>query len=136
MSKKNHVNAAASSIQQNTRMKAFKSAERKAGVNVVEGHIADSKAKAIADLMQLETKITGSKNAIVSSNLYSGVNCAEQAHKSGISGAKSGTVASGAISARTATALGAIGLGTVAPLTVVGASIHPLGTLLSWLFDD
>lgn len=136
MSKKNHVNATVASLQQNTRMNPFHSAGRKAGVNIVEGHIADSEAKALSDLMQLETKIADNKNAVVTSNLYSGVNRAEQAHKAGISGAKSGTVASGAISARTATASGASGLGTVAPLTVVGASIHPLGTLLSWLFDD
>ena len=208
----------------NANFKTLQAAGRKAGVKVVEGHIADSEAKALADLMQMETKITGNPNAVVTSNIYSGVKCAEQAHKAGISGAKSGTVAgaglsvgsnlvalargkktvgeaagdvavdtvkagaigygasaagsviastavgaaaietagaaaaavssapvigtaittgvgavtaaSGAISAGTATALGAIGLGAVAPVAAAAAPFVAAGALLSLFFDD
>lgn len=74
----------------NPNIKAFKSAGRQAGVRVIEGHVTDAEAKALADLMQLETKITGSKNAVVTSNLYSGAKTVGRAHGAGLSSAKSG----------------------------------------------
>ena len=74
----------------NVNFKALQAAGRKAGVKVVEGHVADAEAKALADLMQLETKITGSKNAVVTSNLYSGAKTVGRAHGAGLSSAKSG----------------------------------------------
>lgn len=77
----------------NPNFKALQAAGRKAGVKVVKGHVADSEAKLMADLMQLESKVTGSKNAVVTSNLYSGVQKAGQAHSVGLSAAKSGAVA-------------------------------------------
>lgn len=77
----------------NVHFKALQAAGRKAGVKVVEGHVADAEAKALADLMQLETKITGSKNAVVTSNLYSGAQKVSAAHGVGLKSAKSGSVA-------------------------------------------
>lgn len=76
----------------NPHFKALKEAGRKAGVKVVEGHVTNAEAKTIADLMQLETKITGSKNAVVTSHLVSGVKTVGRAHSVGISAAKSGAM--------------------------------------------
>ena len=65
----------------------------KFGVKVVEGHVADAEAKALADWMQLEAKLTGNKNAVVTTNIYKGVKNIEAAHGVGMSAAKSGAIA-------------------------------------------
>lgn len=62
----------------------------KAGVKVVEGHVTAQEAKALSDAMQWETKITGSKNAVVTSTVYRGVKTAAAAHRAGLSAAKTG----------------------------------------------
>lgn len=73
-------------------------AGKEAGVNVVQGNVTDAEAKLLADMMQMETKITGAKNAKVVPKLYSGYECAKTAHKIGLKVAKSGSIAGGGFS--------------------------------------
>lgn len=73
-------------------------AGKEAGVNVVQGNVTDAEAKILADMMQMETKITGAKNAKVVPKLYSGYECAKTAHKIGLKVAKSGSIAGGGFS--------------------------------------
>ena len=82
----------------NPNFKALKELGRKAGVKVVEGHVADAEAKTLANLMQLETKLTGSKNAVVTSHLYSGAKSISAAHTAGLSAARSGAFAGAGVS--------------------------------------
>ena len=77
----------------NPHFKALKELGHKAGVKVVEGHVADAEAKTLANLMQMETKLTGSKNAVVTSHLYSGAKSVSAAHGVGMKAAKSGAIA-------------------------------------------
>lgn len=77
----------------NANFKSLQAAGRKAGVKVVEGHVTDAEAKALADWMQLESKVTGNKNAVISTKVYSGVKQASVAHNVGIKAAKSGAIA-------------------------------------------
>ncbi|TYZ22934.1 hypothetical protein [Selenomonas ruminis] len=77
----------------NVNFKALQAAGRKVGVKVVEGHVTDAEAKMLADMMQLESKITGSKNAVISSNLCSSAKQVSAAHSVGLKSAKSGSIA-------------------------------------------
>lgn len=77
----------------NPYLKDFQAEGKRAGAKVVQGHVKDAEAKALADAMQFETNITGSKNAVVAPTLYSGAKKLSAAHGAGISAAKSGSVA-------------------------------------------
>lgn len=77
----------------NVHFKELQAAGRRAGVKVVEGHVADAEAKTLADLMQMETKITGGKHAVITPKLYSGAKRLGAAHSVGVSAAKSGAIA-------------------------------------------
>ncbi|SEH42544.1 hypothetical protein [Selenomonas sp. KH1T6] len=77
----------------NTHIQTFKEAGSKVGVKVREGHVTDAEAKKLADLMQRESRITGSSNAPVTSHLYSGAKRASAAHSVGLKAAKSSAIA-------------------------------------------
>lgn len=62
----------------------------KAGVKTVEGHVTAEKAKTFAEAMQLETKFTGGKNAVVTPAVYRGAKTAVTAHRVGLQTAKTG----------------------------------------------
>ena len=82
----------------NPNIAMLKSEGAKFGVKVVEGHVSDSEAKYLADAMQMETKITGSKNAVIAPKLYQGMKTISAAHSAGISAAKGGAVFGGGFS--------------------------------------
>ena len=77
----------------NPYLRIFQEEGKKTGVKVVEGHVTDAEAKALAKTMQLESKITGSKNATVTSQVYSGAKQVSAAHNVGLKAAKSGAIA-------------------------------------------
>jgi len=69
-------------------------AEGKAfGVKVVKGHVSEAEAKSMADAMQLETKITGSKNAVLVPKAYAGAKTVAAAHSAGVRAASAGAKA-------------------------------------------
>ena len=74
----------------NPHFRAIKAEGAKAGVKVVEGHVTAREAKAIADAMQLETRLTGGKHAAITSAVYRGAKTAATAHRVGLSAAKTG----------------------------------------------
>lgn len=74
----------------NPHFRALKAEGAKAGVKVVEGHVTAREAKAFSDAMQWETKITGNKNAVITSTVYRGVKTAAAAHRAGLAAAKTG----------------------------------------------
>lgn len=69
-----------------------------AGVKVVRGHFSNENAKFWADAMQMETKITGAKRAVITPKIYTGVQTAARAHSAGISAAKGGAVCGAGLS--------------------------------------
>lgn len=73
--------------------KEIKAEAAKHGIKVVEGHVTQEEAKFWADAMQMETKLTGSKNSVIVPKVYQGVKTAVTAHKVGVSTAKSGSIA-------------------------------------------
>ena len=77
----------------NPYFKEIKAEAAKHGIKVVEGHITQEEAKFWADAMQMETKLTGSKNSVIVPKAYQGVKTAMAAHNAGISAAKSGGIA-------------------------------------------
>lgn len=70
----------------------------KFGVKVVEGHVSGEEAEVLADAMQLETKLTGSKNAVLTPKLYQGMKTVSAAHGAGMSAARSGAAFGGGFS--------------------------------------
>lgn len=74
----------------NPYFRQLKAEGAKAGVKVVEGHVTAGEAKFLSDAMQMETKLTGSKNAVIAPRLYQGAKTVTAAHKAGISSAKAG----------------------------------------------
>lgn len=79
----------------NPHFHALKAEAAKSGVKVVEGHVTEQEAKFWADAMQMETKITGSKNAVFVPKLYQSAKTAAAAHHAGVTTAK-GAAAAGA----------------------------------------
>lgn len=82
----------------NPYFKELKAEGAAAGVKVVKGHVSASEAKKWADMMQLETKITGSKSATITPKIYSGVKTAKAAHGIGIKAAKTGALSGAGMS--------------------------------------
>lgn len=78
----------------NPNFAAIKAEGAKCGVKVVKGHVTEAEAKGWAEAMQLESKITGSKNAVLVPKAYEGLQVAKAAHAAGMRaasvGAKSG----------------------------------------------
>lgn len=78
----------------NPNFAAIKAEGAKCGVKVVKGHVTEAEAKRWAEAMQLESKITGSKNAVLVPKAYEGLQVAKAAHAAGMRaasvGAKSG----------------------------------------------
>ena len=77
----------------NPHFRALKAEGAAHGVRVVEGHITQAEAKRLADAMQLESKLTGSRHAVVVPKLYRGAKAAQAAHHAGLQTAKSGAAA-------------------------------------------
>lgn len=71
---------------------------KKAGLDVVESNVSEKQAKSLASKMQIESKITGRKNAVLVPRMYSTKQVIKQCHKSGISSAKSGSTFGGGYS--------------------------------------
>ncbi|WP_240422128.1 hypothetical protein [Paenibacillus periandrae] len=63
---------------------------RKAGMKVVESDISNKQVTQLGKTMQLEQKITGNKNAVVTSKTYTTTNNLSNAHLAGVQAAKSG----------------------------------------------
>lgn len=77
----------------NPYFRALKAEGTSHGVKVVEGHVTQEEAKRLADAMQLESKLTGSRHAVVVPKLYRGAKAAQAAHHAGLQTAKSGAAA-------------------------------------------
>ncbi|NOU68378.1 hypothetical protein GC096_30590 [Paenibacillus sp. LMG 31461] len=63
---------------------------RQAGMKVVESDISNKQVTQLGKTMQLEQKITGNKNAVVTSKAYATTKNLSNAHRAGIQAAKSG----------------------------------------------
>ena len=77
----------------NPQLAALKAEGAKHSVKVVEGHVSQGEAKFWADAMQLESKVTGSRNSVLVPKAYQGAKSAIAAHHAGVTAARSGTVA-------------------------------------------
>ena len=77
----------------NPHFAALKAEGAKHGVKVVEGHVTQGEAKFWADAMQLESKVTGSKNSFFVPKAYQGAKSVVAAHHAGTAAAKSGAAA-------------------------------------------
>lgn len=76
----------------NPNFATLKAEGARCGVKVVEGHVEAAEAKRLADAMQLETKITGGKHAVVVPKVYEGVKTAGAVHQVGVNAAKHGAL--------------------------------------------
>ena len=77
----------------NPYFKQLKAEAAKSGVKVVEGHVSAQEAKFVSDMMQFETKITGSKTSVLVPKAYQGAKTVGLAHSAGVAAAKSGAAA-------------------------------------------
>ncbi len=77
----------------NPYLKQFQAEGRKHGVRVIEGDITAEEAKRTADMMQMETSVTGGKNSkIVTSGIKAG-GVLKASHNAGVQSAKTGAAA-------------------------------------------
>lgn len=77
----------------NPYLKQFQAEGRKFGVRVIEGDVTAEEAKRTADMMQMETSVTGGKNSkVVTSGIKAG-GVLKASHNAGVQSAKTGAAA-------------------------------------------
>lgn len=77
----------------NPHFKVMKADASKQGVKLVEGRVTNEEAKKLADAMQMESKITGNKNAYVVPTAQKGASVLSVTHEAGLKAGKTGALA-------------------------------------------